>query len=489
MPQSKVMSCRHRFPFYLLFLSLHLLFYQAIAQQKPNVIVFIADDAGWRDFGTYGNDAIKTENIDGLAQQGMQFNQAFLTTPQCSPTRTSLLSGQFAHTIRTEDLHEPLDAAVRIIPSYLEEQGYYTALLGKSHIGDDAVKQFNVFYPGKGNPVPDDFAKVLESSGDNPFFAWYAFSDPHRIYQENTIPDPHDPANVIVPPYLADTPETRADLAMYYDEITRMDRNIGEALQLIADAGKTDNTLVIFITDNGKPFTRAKGTLYDEGIKSPLIATWPGKISAGSDNNALVSLIHLAPTILEAAGMAKGENMYGESLLPLMFGQPADADKYVFAERNWHDCDEHMRSVRSDTFKLIFNAYTEWPLCTAADLAGSPAHQSLLSLKAEGKLNPAQMLAFQTPRPVIEFYNVKDDPWELNNLAYDVAYRPLIRQHFDALAEWMQETDDFDPHYRRRYENTDRVTGTHFFGGGRPGMYNEIPDGEEYLRRILRSND
>lgn len=463
------------------------LVYPAIAQQAPNVIVFIADDAGWRDFGAYGNDAIMTANIDQMARNGMKFNSAFLTTPQCSPTRTSLLSGQFAHTVRTEDLHEPLAEEVRILPSYLQEAGYYTAILGKTHIGQPALEQFDVFHRGDGNPMPEDISQVLESSGDQPFFAWYAFSDPHRVYQENTIPDPHDPAEVIVPPYLADTPETRKDLAMYYDEITRMDRNIGEVLEILEEAGEAENTLAIFITDNGKPFTRAKGSLYDEGIKSPLVAVWPGKIEAGSESDALVSLIHLAPTILDAAGVEKGEAMYGESMLPVLLGQRDQQDTFVFAERNWHDCDEHMRSVRSDTFKLIFNAYTEWPLCTAADLAGSASHQALLELKAKGKLNPEQMLVFQSPRPAIEFYNIQEDPYEFNNLAYDVEYRSLIREHFNALSDWMIATDDFDPHYRRRYDNTDRVTGTMFLGGGRPGMYNALEEGKDHLERVRKS--
>ncbi|WPP51271.1 sulfatase family protein [Catalinimonas niigatensis] len=473
--------------FYVLTFSFLVIALPAWSQQRPNIIVFIADDAGWRDFGCYGNSAIKTPHIDQLAKQGTKFNQAFLTTPQCSPTRTSLLSGQFAHTIRTEDLHSPLEESVVIIPDQLKAAGYYTALLGKSHLGQEATNKFDAFFPGQGNPMPQDFAKVLSSSTESPFFAWYAFIDPHRDYQENTIADPHDPANVIVPPYLADTPDTRKDLAMYYDEIARMDRNIGEVLRMLKEEGKRNNTLIFFMSDNGKPFTRAKGTLYDEGIKTPFLAVWPGRIRPGSTKEALTSMIHLAPTILEAAGVEKGENMYGQSLLPLMFGQSVESDDFVFAERNWHDCDEHMRSVRSDSFKLIYNAYIEWPHGTAADLAGSLAHQSLLALKKEGKLSAEQSLIFQSPRPVIEFYNVKEDPWEFNNLAYDAQYRPLIQKHMKALMGWMETTDDFDPHFRRRYDNTDRVTGT-IFMMGRPGVYNELKKEEEsYLKRKLES--
>jgi N-sulfoglucosamine sulfohydrolase len=147
---------------------------------------------------------------------------------------------------------------------------------------------------------------------------------------------------------------------------------------------------------------------------------------------------------------------------PAAEGRTFQGDRYIFAERNWHDCDEHMRCIRSDTFKLIKNAYIEWPHGTAADLAGSPAHQELLRLRREGKLTPAQADIFQVPRPVIELYNVIDDPWELNNLAWDVRYRGIIRGMHRELLDWMQRTGDFPPEKRRRHDNTDRVTGTHF---------------------------
>ncbi len=436
-----------------------------IAQPSaPNIIVFIADDAGWRDFGAYGNQAIRTPAIDHLAESGMRFNQAFLPTPQCSPTRTSLLAGQYAHTLRTEDLHIPLDKQHKILPSYLKEIGYYTGLIGKSHIGPAAEAQFDFVQPTKaGEPQPADFERLMDNAQAQPFFVWYAFTDPHRGYQPNTIGNPHDPAEVQVPPYLKDTPETRQDLALYYDEIGRLDQNIGEVMAVMEDRGVKENTVVIFLSDNGKPFTRAKGTLYDEGIRTPLVVVWPGEVDPGTTDAGLTSTMHLAPTIMDmAGGLLPDTAMVGRSLVPMLKQQEVLADTFVFAERNWHDCDEHMRSVRSDSFKLIKNAYIEWPHGTAADLAGSPSHQALLHAKLSDQLTNQQALIFQVPRPVIEFYNVKQDPWELNNLAYDVSYRKKIQQHHAALRRWQRQTQDFDPHQRRRYDDTDRVTGTSF---------------------------
>ncbi|MGF1637290.1 MAG: sulfatase/phosphatase domain-containing protein, partial [Cyclobacteriaceae bacterium] len=291
---------------------------------------------------------------------------------------------------------------------------------------------------------------------------WHAFVDPHRDYEEGAFDPPHDPDKVIVPPYLADTKNTRKDLAMYYDEIGRMDKNIGEVVAELKKRGLYDNTLIVFITDNGKPFTRAKGTLYDEGVRSPLIFHWPKQIVKGRTSNEMVSLINLAPTFLDLAGVDIPKSMYGRSLRALIEGKTFKGDEYVFSERNWHDCDEHLRSVRSDTFRLIKNAYIEWPHGTAADLAGSPAHQDLLKLKKEGQLNENQRLIFEVPRPVIELYNVVEDPYELNNLAYDAKYRGVIRHMHAVLIEWMEVTNDFPPEMNRRHDNTDRVSGTHF---------------------------
>ncbi|MEM9834342.1 MAG: sulfatase [Bacteroidota bacterium] len=449
--------------------------YSQSISDRPNIIVFIADDAGWRDFGCYGNPAIRTPTVDQLAAEGIRYTNVFLPTPQCSPTRTSLLTGQFAHTLRTEDLHTPLGADQKTIAHYLNETGYYTALLGKAHIGETAVNDFDFFSPGNGNPRGQDLATVLEEAGDQPFFTWFAFIDPHRGYQPNTILNSHNPDDVVIPPYLADTPETRQDLAMYYDEIGRMDSIISSAIQILEDQGERENTVIFFMTDNGKPFTRAKGTLYDEGVKTPFIVNWPAQIKRANTDDNLLTTLRLAPTILDLAEAEIPESMYAESMASSFKDDTNIADEYVFSERNWHDCDEHIRSVRSDSFKLIVNSYMGLPHGTAADLAGSLSHQSLLRLKEEGKLNAAQSLIFQVPRAAIELYDVINDPYELNNLAFRAEYRPIIRKHYEVLQQWMQETDDFSPHYRRRYDNTDRVTGAMFMGKP-PEMYAPLPD-------------
>jgi len=445
----------------------------SIAQSQPNILVFIADDAGWKDFGCYGNSSIQTPNINRLANNGLKMTQAFLTSPQCSPSRTSLLTGQFPHTLRTEDLHTPLNEKYTIVPGYLKEKGYYSGLIRKAHLGPHAIKQFEFFEPASDQSQEKEFKQFLDEAGDQPFFMWYAFIDPHRDYAEGAIEKPHKPEEVIIPPYLADTPETRKDIALYYDEIGRMDKNIGTALTELEKRGKLENTLIVFLTDNGSPFTRAKGTLYDAGIKTPLIFHWPAKITGGQVNDQLVSVINLAPTFLDIASLPIPNEMFGKSLQPLLLGNEFEADEYIFSERNWHDCDEHIRTIRSDTFKLIKNAYIEWPHGTAADLSSSPSHQSLLRLKEKGELNKNQLLIFESPRPVIELYNIKEDPEEFNNLAGDRKYRNIIRKMHKKLDEWMHETDDFPPNKRRRLDGTDRVSGALFYHKMLPPLYDD----------------
>jgi N-sulfoglucosamine sulfohydrolase len=435
---------------------------RAEARKPPNILVFIADDAGWRDFGCYGNASVRTPNIDALARGGLKMERAFLTTSQCSPSRTSLLTGEFAHTLRTEDLHTPLQEGKATVAAYLKQAGYFSGIIRKTHIGPHALKQFDYIHASNEEIQLPEFKDFLNQSRDKPFFLWYAFGDPHRIYQEGALTPPHDPQKVEVPPYLSDDADTRKDLALYYDEIGRLDQNIGLAVEELKRRKLLDNTLIIFLSDNGKPFTRAKGSLYDEGIRTPLIFYWPQLIKPGRVSNEMVSVIHLAPTLLDLAGIAKPAAMYGRSMKSLLEGGAFTGDKYVFSERNWHDCDEHIRGIRSDNFKLIKNAYIEWPHGTAADLAGSPSHQQLLRLKKENKLTEAQALVFQVPRPVIELYNVVEDPYELNNLAYDVKYRPVIKELYQQLHNWMEATNDFPPEKRRRPDNTDRITGTNF---------------------------
>lgn len=423
----------------------------------PNILVLLADDVDAKDYGCYGNEAIRTPNIDALAAEGLRCTNAFLTTPQCSPTRISVLTGKYPHATGAEDLHMPLPEDERLVPSFLKERDYFCGHMRKKHYGPNGDRQFDWYSRDFGQ-----FDKFLDECGDRPFFMWVGFNDAHRPYEQGAVDPPHDLRKVRVPPYLVDDQATREDLALYYDEISRMDEVIGQFIDELHSRGLAEDTLVVFFGDNGRPFPRCKGTLYDSGIGTPLIFRWPQVIEPGTTYDGLVSVVDLAPTFLQVAGLPPAEDMQGVSIDGLFHDTSVAPRQYVFAERNWHNGDEHMRSVRSNQYKLIRNAYLELPHGSPSDVSRSPSWQSLNALHASGQLTPAQAGLFRKPRPEYELYDIVQDPNELVNLADDGATSETFQKLVEVLDAWQERTGDFPPSRRRRPDNVDRYTGIKF---------------------------
>ena len=429
---------------------------------KPNILIFIADDAGL-DFGCYGNMFIKTPNIDRLAKEGMLCKNAFLTSSQCSPSRTSILSGQFAHTIGTEDLHYPLNEHTRLVPYYLKQKGYYTGILMKQHLGENGINQFDYIQEGTDDNAPEIFKSFLDNINGQPFFAWVAFHDPHRPYGgPHGAEKVHQPANVIVSPYFVDTQDTRNEIALYYDEIHRLDNNIGKILKELEKRKLRKNTLLIFLSDNGMPFPRCKATAYDYGIKTPLIIHWEGNVSKSTFYEGMISVIDLAPTILDVAGINKPAEMYGESIKEIFNDQYVEGRKYIFTERNWHDTDDHVRSIRSNGYKLIVNSYPELLFPITGDYTGSNVWFDLLDAKAKNELNHFQNQIFEYPRYQVELYDLNKDPYEVDNLIGKKEYQKIAIELNKLLLEWQEETNDYPSSLKRRSDFIDRKSGFYF---------------------------
>jgi N-sulfoglucosamine sulfohydrolase len=450
----------------------------AQVESRPNIIVLVADDLGWRDTGVYGNPQVGTPNIDRLARSGLKVTYAFGTSPQCSPSRQSMLSGDFAHAIRTEDLHTPLPDSVRLLPSYLHDLGYFTGMMAKSHLGPNGDRQFQWYSPQLAEALPT----FLDSAATRPFFLWVGFHWPHRPYQRAGVPHPHSPSQVMVTPYLADTPETRADIARYYNAIARMDDEIGRMLAELDRRKLREKTLVVFLSDNGAPFPREKGTLYDSGTRTPLVFSWASVIRPGTVyDRSVLSTVDLAPTLLDIAGGAVPQTMQGHSFRQLLTGaETFGGQDYAFSERNWHDCDEHQRAVRTMRYKLIrTDAYLDLPLCTAADLGASPSFLALRERAKAGRLTPAQARLFEAPRARLELYDLKTDPWEIRNVADDPRYAKEVRRLAAVLEQWIEQSDDFPATYRVRDDNTDRITGVQFTSKIPPLRNSEIPPPKE----------
>jgi arylsulfatase A-like enzyme len=411
----------------------------AYAAAPPNIVFLISDDHSSFSLGCYGSN-VRTPNLDKLAADGVRFTNAFVASPQCSPSRSAVLTGKSPHRTNTSRLHMPLSADVPTLVDHLESAGYHSGGFKKHHLGPELRKKFD-FYSSE-----TDWAAFFDKRPkDKPFFLWVGFTDPHRDYAPGAAQPPHDPADVNVPPFLPDTPEVRADLALYQDHVTRMDGHAGEILALLERHGVVENTLVFFFGDNGMPFPGAKGTLFDPGMRVPLIARWPaGKVTGGRVEAALVSLLDLFPTALSVAGVDVPRGSESINITPLLKGESKNVRKEVFAERNWHDNFDPSRCVRTERFKLIYYCRPEVPHEPIGDLARSPTWQSILALHAAGKLTAdMDRRFFHAPRPMFELFDVQADPNETTNLADDAAHAATRQDLEDRLTKWMDSTNDF----------------------------------------------
>lgn len=410
---------------------------------QPNFIVFIADDAAWDDFGPYGNNNIKTPNINKLAEDGVVFTNAFLTTSSCSPSRCSILTGRYPHSTGAPELHMPLPVNQVLFAGELQKAGYYTAVAGKYHIGPKRA-EFDSIYGGSPSGCENWVKAIQNRPKDKPFFLWLAAIDPHRDYFPNTIPEPHNPADVIVPPYLPDNDSTRKDLALYYDEISRLDSYLGKVMNELKQQGEEENTMVIFMTDNGRPFPRAKTRLYDSGIKTPFIVRWPEKLKKGTAD-ALISSIDIAPTLCELAGAAISETFQGESFVPVLKNYSAQTRDFIAAEHNWHDYQACERAVRNKQYLYIRNAFPHLNASPPADAVRSITYREMIKMYHAGELNGNQLDCFIEPRPAEELYDVVKDPDQFNNLAENPGYADTLNKMRQLMNDWTEKFDDHVP--------------------------------------------
>lgn len=432
----------------ILIIKLFLAFSVAAQDSRPNIVVIIADDVGYNDFGCYGNKAAKTPNIDALAENGIKFTNAFLTASSCSPSRCSILSGRYPHNTGAPELHMPLPMHVPTVAGQLKKSGYYVASSGKWHLGNAAKNDFDLVIDSKyGDGGETRWLEALKTiPADIPFFMWLAAIDAHRIWGENEYSGTTNPDEINVPPYLVNNSATRKDLAAYTDEIVRFDAYVGKVMEELKRQNKFDNTLIIIMADNGRPFPRCKTRLYDDGIKTPFIVHWNSHLKRkGITSDALLSVIDMAPTFAEIAGENPLPSYQGISFLDVLNKPKKEIRKYVFAEHNWHDYEAYERMVRTKKYLLIMNLRAWLPQSTSADNVREVAFQELVKVKNQNMLLPAQADNFISPRPIEEFYDCNADSWQLNNLISEKRYFKKVNALRKVLNKWQEETGDTQP--------------------------------------------
>ena len=443
-----------------------------------NVVMFVVDDQGL-DAGCYGNPVIQTPNLDQLAQEGTRFTNAFCTTASCSASRSVILSGlqnhangQYGHMHSYNNFHSHTN--IRTLPVILSESGYRTASVGKYHVQPEAVYHFDQYLKGNqgGSRNPVSMANLSESfirqDSDQPFFLYFCTSDPHRgggyatdlpfgpnyfgnnQTYEGVTEVTYQPDDVIVPSYLPDTPECRAELGQYYQSVSRIDQGLGRLIEILKEANQYENTLILYLSDNGIAFPGAKTTLYDPGMNLPLIVRSPDQTQRNLTTNAMVSWVDLTPTILDYAGIdliqEKGNatpyRFHGRSFLDTLSELNPKGWNVVYASHTFHEITMYypMRVIRTKRYKYILNLAHQLPYPFASDLHAAPTWQGII--KSGAKKYGQRDVSAYLQRPRHELYNVEADPHEIVNLADNPEFSNTLKSLQSQLKTFQEETRD-----------------------------------------------
>jgi N-sulfoglucosamine sulfohydrolase len=427
---------------------------------RPNILWILAEDLG-PELGSYGYPGVLTPHLDRLAAEGMRFTHAFTTAPVCSSSRSAFMTGMYQTTIgahnhrsHRDDGYE-LPLGVKVLTDWLRPAGYFTANV--VHLTDDDDERF---YRGTGktdwNFTYDgprfDSDRWADLASHQPFYAQINFPETHRgrAWDEAHlhIDHPADPAEVELPPYYPDHPETRADWAQYLNAVMALDKKVGFVLGKLEEDGLAETTVVVFMADHGRAMIRAKQWPYDSGLHVPLIIRWPKGLpvpagfEAGTVSDRLIASIDVSATTLALAGVPPPLLMQGRVFLGEAAAPPRE---FVFGGRDRGDeTVDRIRTVRTRTHRYIRNDYPERPFLQLNRYkeAEYPVISLMRDLAAEGQLGevPARLLAPTRPRE--ELYDLEADPWEIRNLAGSPEHQQVLERLRDVLDTWIVETND-----------------------------------------------
>ena len=408
--------------------------------KRPNIVWIMAEDIS-TELACYGHPAVKTPNLDKLAQQGIRYTNAFCTAPSCTPSRNAMMTGVYQTRTDTQDQRRRgviLPKKIKPITHLLQRAGYYTAMgCGYSAKTDLNFEVENLF----------DGKDWRTRNKHQPFFAQITIYETHRLPEKGgwhwitkKSKHPVDPKAVVMPPYYPDHPVCREDWARYLDAIEYMDSQVGDILKRLDDEGIAENTLVIFSGDNGRCHLRGKCWLYDGGIHVPLIIRWSENLKSGQVNDSMISMIDISATILDVAGIKLPQYLDGHPV----FGPRAKKREHVFVARDLIDeVMDHIRCVRTKRFKYIRNYTPEngYQECKYVQ-ENRPMLTVIKELDARGKLTKTQQVILAKNKPKEELYDIRVDPHELNNLVKSPPYQKTLKELRVLLDNWIADTND-----------------------------------------------
>ena len=474
---------------------------------ERNIIFFVTDDES-PTLGCYGDPVAVSPAIDALAADGTLFTHAFATTASCSASRSVLLSGlhnhangQYGHQHDFHKFAAWYDLVGLSLPRALARSGYRTARIGKYHVAPEEVFHFEEVIPGNSRnavAMAEASEAFLTADDDRPFFLYFATSDPHRgggVDQTSDLdlkpdlfgnkPDDgsypgveevfFDPADVPVPPWLPDTPETRSELAQYYQSCARIDQGVARLVSILRKAGLYEKTLILFTSDHGMAFSGGKTTVYEPGLRVPLVVRNPYQSSRGVRHEALVSHIDITPSLVDFAGgldragnrpvrweepaeywkdkpYARGENRgpkkvlsayQGKSWIPILGDSAAEHHETLLASHTFHEIQMYypMRAVRDREWKLIWNIAHPLPYPFASDLWAASSWQSQFRHSMDADYGRTTVGGY-IQRPRFELYHIASDPFETTNLASDPAHAERLARYKQLLREMQEASGD-----------------------------------------------
>ncbi|WP_404307431.1 sulfatase family protein [Neorhodopirellula lusitana] len=476
---------------------------------ERNVILFITDDES-PTLGCYGDAGAVTPAIDAIAADGMLFRNAFATTASCSASRSVVMSGihnhrngQFGHQHHYHKFNSFSDVAQLALPRVMSRSGYRTGHIGKYHVAPESVYHFETYLKGSNGRNAVAMAEmskpfIADQADDRPFFLYFAPSDPHRGggndktssldlkpnlfgnkrnrgHHEGVEEVFYDPAKVTVPPFLPDTPETRSELAQYYQSCSRVDQGVARLVKILKEADLYDKTMILFTSDHGMAFAGGKTTVYEGGLRVPMVVRDPYQEKRGVETDAMISHIDITPTILDFAGGLNREKnrpkklidlkqfhqeqhvsdmdnpngnlpfdtYHGKSWLPVLADPALPHHKQIFASHTFHEIQMYypMRVVRDSKYKLIWNIAHPLPYPFASDLWAASSWQAQL---AKGNDAPYGQMTVgdYVQRPEFELFDIAADPYESTNLATSPGHADILELYQGKLKDAQHQYED-----------------------------------------------
>ncbi|GGG84171.1 heparan N-sulfatase [Parapedobacter pyrenivorans] len=418
---------------------------------RPNIILIMADDLDSRQLSCYGGENLKTTHIDQLAADGMQFNAMIASEAMCVPTRASLFTGLYPVRHGAYQNHKPVYDGLKSVVHYLNDLGYRVGLTGKDHMTrPKSIFPFDIvpgFEPNCVSPTDNYFLDSVRNYivQDEPYCLFVMSNNPHRPWTVGD-PDEFDASELKLPPHWVDTELTRENFRLYLAEVRRLDNQVGDIMNLLKETGQDKNTIVVFLGEQGPQFPGGKWTLYDNGQKSSMIVKWPGTVEPDTQTDAIVQYEDVTPTLIDILGGDPISGLDGSSFKSVLKNHAAGHREVAFGIHNNipEGSAYPMRSIRGNRYKLIWNLtpdsayYIKYSMNNEKPDLDWPTWLQVATHNDEARKLTERIVR----KPEVEFYDLENDPYELENLAGKSTYQEMIADYSAQLKAWMADQGD-----------------------------------------------